>query len=109
MWRNGSIPALWCAWEGDGWHGNACSKFFHANGTIRHRQNLITTLEDNDENIICKHEEKAKLLWEACKYRLGTSKFSNIYFKLHALLASQQNLLWLEDPFFKRGNQYNHT
>jgi hypothetical protein len=28
--------------------GDARKKFFHANATIRHRQNLITSLEDDN-------------------------------------------------------------
>jgi hypothetical protein len=32
------------------------------------------------------HEEKVELLWEAYKQKLGTSKFSHIYFDLNTLL-----------------------
>jgi predicted lipid-binding transport protein (Tim44 family) len=47
--------------------GDAGTKFFHANATIRYRQNLISTLEDNEGNIVHGHEEKAAALWEAYK------------------------------------------
>jgi hypothetical protein len=54
----------------------AGTKFFHSNATIIHRQNLITTIEDIEGNLKCGHDDKAKLLWEAYKYRLGTLNFS---------------------------------
>jgi hypothetical protein len=41
--------------------GDACNKFFHANATIRHWQNMITTLQDIEGNIERKHEDKANL------------------------------------------------
>jgi hypothetical protein len=86
-------------------YGDAGTKFFHANATIRHRQNYITTLEDSDGTMITRHEDKAKLLWEAYKHRLeqrlGTSKFSHMYFDLHTLLSPYGNLECLEEPFFR--------
>jgi hypothetical protein len=36
--------------------GDACIIFFHANATIRHRQNLIATLQDENGNEIQGHE-----------------------------------------------------
>jgi hypothetical protein len=77
--------------------GDASTRFFHANATIRHRNNLISTLQDNDGNII--HDGKAQLLLEANKLRLGTSEFSHIYFDLQNLLIETEVLEWLEEPF----------
>jgi hypothetical protein len=77
--------------------GDAGTKFFHANTTIRHRQNLITSLQQEDG--ISKHEEKADLLWESYKQRLGTSEFSRIYFDLHELLTPLDELDFLQEPF----------
>jgi hypothetical protein len=77
--------------------GDASTRFFHANATIRHRNNLISTLQDNDGNII--HDDKAQLLLEANKLRLGTSEFSHIYFDLQNLLIETEVLEWLEEPF----------
>jgi hypothetical protein len=79
--------------------GDARTKFFHANTTIRHRQNFITSLEDNNGSVISRHEEKANLLWEAYKQRLGTSEFSHMYFDLNSLLRLVENLSCLEEPF----------
>jgi hypothetical protein len=56
---------------------------------------------DDDGNIVTRHEEKEKLLWEAYKSRLGTSEFTHIYFDLHMLLTQSENLEWLDDPFTK--------
>jgi hypothetical protein len=51
--------------------GDEGTKFFHANATIKHRRNLITTLEDDNGVTHSSHFPKANLLWEAYKERLG--------------------------------------
>jgi hypothetical protein len=76
-------------------------KFFHANATIRHRHNTITSLLDDEGNIVNRHDEKEKLLWKAYKSSLRTSEFTHIYFDLHRLLTQSENLEWLDDPFTK--------
>jgi hypothetical protein len=53
--------------------GDARTKFFHANASVRHRQNLISTLQNNGGSLVSKHEDKAIHLWESYKERLGTS------------------------------------
>jgi hypothetical protein len=35
--------------------GDENSRFFHANATIKHRRNLITTLEDPLVSLVCEH------------------------------------------------------
>lgn len=55
--------------------GDAGTKFFHANATIRQRRNLITSLEDVSGNLQTNHGAKANILWEAYKSRLGVSEF----------------------------------
>jgi hypothetical protein len=62
--------------------GDASNEFFHANATIRHRQNLIAILEDEEGQLIQKHEEKEAALWNAYKKRLGTTEYSHMYFDL---------------------------
>jgi hypothetical protein len=47
--------------------GDARTKFFHANATIRHRQNTISSLQADDGEMITCHEDKARLLWESYK------------------------------------------
>jgi hypothetical protein len=65
----------------------------------QHRQNVITSLEDNNGNVTSGYEEKVALLWEAYKQRLGTSDFTHMYFDLNTLLQPLENLSWLEEPF----------
>jgi len=40
--------------------GDASTKFFHANATIKYRRNLITSLEDSFGLIDTTHADKAK-------------------------------------------------
>jgi hypothetical protein len=60
--------------------GDASTKFFHANATIKFRRNLITCLETNAEVSVFYHQHKADMIWEAFKDRLGVSKFTAIHF-----------------------------
>ena len=55
--------------------GDAGTKFFHANATIRHRKNLITYLEDSLGVIHLVHQDKAQILWEAYKDRYIQSRY----------------------------------
>lgn len=55
--------------------GDAGTKFFHSNATIKYRKNLVTVLETTDGIIANEHREKEKVLWEDFKDRLGTSDF----------------------------------
>lgn len=81
--------------------GDAGTKYFHAHATLTHRRNKITTLCDQNSNLLQNHEQKAELLWTSFKERLGTSEFSQISFNLPKLLQSSQNLEQLELPFLK--------
>jgi hypothetical protein len=66
--------------------GDENTNFFHANATIKHNRNSIMVLEDSSDQLISRHEEKEKILWEAYKERLGTSEFTHMYFNLSELL-----------------------
>jgi hypothetical protein len=44
------------------------------------------------------HEEKANILWEAYKERLGTREFTHMYFDLSTLVARVDNLADLALP-----------
>jgi hypothetical protein len=62
----------------------------------------------NDEGIILsRHEEKAQLLCEVYKDRLGETEFTHMYFDLHSLLNASDDLHSLEDPFLKEGIDEN--
>jgi hypothetical protein len=47
------------------------------------------------------HEEKANLLWQAYKERLGTREFTHMYFDLSTLMTRVDNLADLALPFSK--------
>jgi hypothetical protein len=72
--------------------GDICSRFFHAHATIRHRNNSIATLTDDNGITFLEHELKSGLLWDAFKCRLGSSDFSGIGFDLSELLTSDVQL-----------------
>lgn len=64
-------------------------------------QNSITILRDPVGQDHQDHENKANILWEAFKNRLGTSEYTHIYFDLPSLLIQDLDLSWLDNPFSK--------
>lgn len=66
--------------------GDENTKFFYANASIRHRRNSITSLVDNENNAVYGHEQKASLLWNDFKERLGTSSYNGMLFDLPSLV-----------------------
>jgi hypothetical protein len=42
--------------------GDAGTKFFHANATVKHQHNLISSLKDDNENMAISHVEKEIVL-----------------------------------------------
>jgi hypothetical protein len=81
--------------------GDASTKFFHANATIKYRRNLITALEDSTGHLVTTHEEKAEQTWISFKERMGVSSFSGINFSLANLLNSEHDISSLVAPFEK--------
>jgi hypothetical protein len=81
--------------------GDAGTRFFHAHATIRHRKNLIATLKDSMGNFKSTHEEKADILWNSFKDRLGVTEFSQMQFNLTELLHPSNGLESLEEEFTK--------
>jgi mannosylglycoprotein endo-beta-mannosidase len=79
--------------------GDECTNFFHANASIRHRRNTITSLRNSDGLEVFQHEAKAEILWEAFKARMGSSEFSHMYFNLEDLLQRDLDLDGLVAPF----------
>jgi hypothetical protein len=43
-------------------------------------------LKNRDGSKLFSHEDKAQLLWETYKERLGNSEFSHMYFDLNELI-----------------------
>jgi hypothetical protein len=62
--------------------------------------NTITSLETVDDRTISDHHEKATLLWEEYKDRLGCSTQIQVHFNLHELVQ-HHNLEQIEAPFTK--------
>lgn len=79
--------------------GDAGTKFFHANATIKHRRNLIASLEDTSGHLQTAHEAKALILWEAYKERLGVTDYQDMVLDLQTLLGAPFGLSSLEEPF----------
>jgi hypothetical protein len=78
--------------------GDECTRFFHVNATIKYRRNFITAMKGPSDQLMSSHEDKASLIWEAYKERLGVSKFNQMYFDLENLVEPIQDLDWLEEP-----------
>jgi hypothetical protein len=73
-------------------------QFFHAIATVKHNKSNIRSLKDNNVTEIFKHEEKALIIWEAFRDRLGVSEFPNIHSELNGLIQPV-NLDCLVEPF----------
>jgi hypothetical protein len=78
--------------------GDECIRFFHSDATTKYKRKCITTLKGPSGQLIS-HEDKASLIWEAYKERLGVSKFNEMHFDLENLIEPIQDLDWLEEPF----------
>jgi hypothetical protein len=81
--------------------GDENIKFFHINATIRHNKNSIMVFKDRNGIEKNNHDDKAQLLWEAFKERLGTSEFTQMHFDLNTLLSPSVGLQYLILPFQK--------
>ena len=85
--------------------GDASTKFFHANASIKFKRNLITTLENSEGVIVTKHNAKEDLIWDSFKDRLGVSSFQGMNFDLPALIQPDLDLSFLVNPFSKVAGQ----
>jgi hypothetical protein len=79
--------------------GDAGTQFFHANATIKLRRNYITSLQKYDNTEVLLHADKAEILWNAFKERLGTSNTVQPPNNLEEMLQAASNLDVLESPF----------
>lgn len=69
--------------------------FFHAIATIRHNKNSIMMLKDSDGQEHFAHDEKAIIIWEAFKDRMGTSEFTQMHFNLSDFIQpSSSKPIW---------------
>ena len=72
--------------------GDAGTKFFHANATIRHRRNIITKLAIDEGEVHTSHASKELVVWQSFKQRLGVSEFNNMLFDLTSLIQMHHDL-----------------
>jgi hypothetical protein len=68
--------------------GDESTKFFHAIATKRFRINTITSLDTDDGRTLCDHAEKATLLWEAYRKRIGCSNQVAMHYALQELVQN---------------------
>lgn len=78
--------------------GDENSSFFQALATHCHKKNFIVSLSTPEGFLITGHEQKAGLLLEAFRGRLGVSDFAGISYNLLELIQSQ-SLDYLDDDF----------
>lgn len=81
--------------------GDENTKFFHAAATERFRQNTITSLETEDGRIIHELFQKAALLFENFKARMGQTTQPQMHYNLEELINMQEGLDSLSSPFTK--------
>jgi hypothetical protein len=67
--------------------GDESTKFFHAAATERYRINTITSLETEDGRSVCDHNEKAALLLEEYKQRMGYTTRPDMLYNLSQLVS----------------------
>lgn len=51
--------------------GDKCTRFFHAKASVRNRINYISSLTDTNGQVATGPDDKAKIIWEAFKERMG--------------------------------------
>lgn len=72
--------------------GDECTRFFHAKASVKNRINYISSLTGDSGQIYSDHDEKARIIWEAFKDRMGRSEFRHMNFDLEQLLVRDENL-----------------
>jgi len=79
--------------------GDASTRFFHAQATVKYRRNFITQLLDDNGQLVVTHAEKANLIWNSFKERLGISSFTSLGFDLASYFSNPPDLSELVVPF----------
>jgi hypothetical protein len=79
--------------------GDENTAFFHSMATIRYRKNSISTLCREDGSIAEEHEEKAGILWQSFRDRLGLSQPISNSFDFSHFFVQQEGLENLSQPF----------
>jgi hypothetical protein len=79
--------------------GDEGTKFFHAAATERYRLNTITSLDTDDGRTVTYHNEKATLLLEEYKKRMGCSSNPTMLYNLTELIQPSDDLEHLSRLF----------
>jgi hypothetical protein len=79
--------------------GDEGTNFFHTTATERYRINTITSLTAEDGRFITEHNEKAALLLEDFKKRMGCSSNPTMLYNLDQLVQARDDLDSLSRPF----------
>ena len=82
--------------------GDESTKFFHAAATERYRLNAITSMKDEDGRAVVEHFEKAALLWNTYKNRMGVTENPQMLFNLEDLVNRHNDLDELVQPFSRK-------
>ena len=80
---------------------NENTKKFHAAATERFRHNTITSLETEDGRIVYDHFQKAALLFENSKARMGQTTEPHMHYCLDELINEHDGLDCISAPFTK--------
>ena len=67
--------------------------------TVSFRRNAISSLRDDNDNIVTSHEDKAALLYSAFKGRMGITTQPIMQFDLYELININVELSSLVQPF----------
>jgi hypothetical protein len=78
--------------------GDENTSFFHTMATISHKKNFIISIRNTEGIYFTEHEQKANLLWEAYKQRLGCSEHTNMAYNLSSILT-EHDLAHLDSEF----------
>jgi hypothetical protein len=78
--------------------GDENTKNFHATATRNYRHNHIALLKPDNDIEVTEHDQKAAILWNAFKKRLGISDGCDMMFDLSQMIVAQ-DLSALEEPF----------
>lgn len=79
--------------------GDKPTKFFMASAAKRYRMNTITSIQDGDGREITDHAEKAVVLWNTYKDRMGKSLNPVMLFDLNEMIHTSIDLDSLQQPF----------
>jgi hypothetical protein len=80
--------------------GDENTSFFYAAGTERYKINTITSVGTDEGKIVIEHSEKASLIWDEYKKRMGCTTHPQMQFNLHEIVQ-EQDLQSIVEPFSK--------